>query len=111
MVANGVDGINGAEKHEMDTKKAETKPRADTEKKTEEAAVKDGDEPQDESASPVDEDPLGEKLHSTKTPLKDLEVFIDQIDLLGADSMEAQGLIFEVAFRKSRFSKRQFIKK
>ena len=98
MVANGVDGINGAEKHEMDTKKAETKPRADTEKKTEEAAVKDGDEPQDESASPVDEDPLG-------------EVFIDQIDLLGADRMEAQGLIFEVAFRKSRFSKRQFIKK
>ena len=101
----GGDALNEEErrKAEKKAKKAEAKAKA--------AAAASADDGKKGATGAVDEiakekeddDPAGEKLWSTKTPLKDLEPFLSHLERLGEDNALAQELVFEVAMRKSEW--------
>ena len=98
---DGGDALNEEErrKAEKKAKKAEAKAKAaaaaDDGKKAAAGAV------EEIAKEKENDDPAGEKLWSTKTPLKDLEPFLSHLERLGEDNALAQELVFEVAMRKS----------
>lgn len=57
-------------------------------------------EDEDEIAKDTDQDPNGEKLWKTTTPLKDVEPFLKHLESLGQDQVEALALVSEVCIQR-----------